>query len=66
LSTAFLTFSLIEITKVSKKLELLRKETIEKLEKANSDWIKSEKSELRDELSTFIKKSLDLNIRYKS
>jgi hypothetical protein len=65
-STALLIYCFIEISKASKKLELIRKETIEKLEKSSTDWIKSEKSQLRDELSTFIKTSLDINIRYKT
>jgi hypothetical protein len=66
LSTAVLIYCLIEISKVSKKLELLRKETIEKLEKMSVDWMINEKSKLRDDLSTFIKTSLNVNIRYKT
>lgn len=66
LSTAVIIYCLIEISKVSKNLELLRKETIERLEKWSVDWTINEKSQLRDELSTFIKTSLNVNVRYKT
>jgi hypothetical protein len=53
-------------TQENATLKLLRKETIEKLERMSTDWMINEKSQLRDELSTFIKTSLNVNIRYKT
>ncbi|MFC5528698.1 hypothetical protein [Cohnella yongneupensis] len=66
ISTAVLIYGLIEISKVSKSLELLRKETIDKIERFCIDWNVSEKSQLRDKLSSFIQTSINVNIRYKA
>jgi hypothetical protein len=66
LSTAVLIYCLIEMSKVSKNLELLRVETIDKIERFCTDWTITEKSQLRDQLSNFIKTSINVNIRFKT
>ncbi|RED66321.1 hypothetical protein DFP95_101820 [Cohnella lupini] len=66
LSTAVLIYCLIEMSKVSKNLELLRLETIDKIERFCTDWTITEKSQLRDQLSNFIKTSINVNIRFKT
>ncbi|MBP1963616.1 DUF2663 family protein [Paenibacillus aceris] len=51
------------IEKAKSKYENIRMETIDKLD---ASWLKDVKSEVRDQISSFLDKEYDINIVYKS